>query len=232
MSDFYSKYLEMMSSEKKRYRGAGFIFYQKNGLDFDFLLGLDNKNNTNMLSVFGGGREPKETNSLYTACRETFEELFNVLPNGIDIFVNQMQKKVDDYSVLEKMFMKKDNEVCYFADISILQMFIDHLTYHECPWTFKGKHQWSDYKYDIVKFIQDRVLKPNQKANNGLHEIKKVFLVNIKDITQSLQNADPKANPMKEKKGIIIEKKEYYLRDNLNRYLQEKIIIDIIHKIL
>jgi hypothetical protein len=228
MSDFYSKYLEMMSSEKKNYRGAGFIFYQKNGLDFDFLLGLDNKSNTNMLSVFGGGREPKETNSLHTACRETFEELFNILPNGIDILVNQLQQKIYDHTILEKIFMKKENEVCYFAEINILQMFIDHLIYHECAWTFKGNHQWSEYKYDIPKFINDRVLKPNQKAKNGLNEIKRIFLVNITDITQSLNKIDS----TKKGNGIIINKQEYYLRNNLNRYLQEKIITDIIHKIL
>lgn len=222
MSDFYSKYLEMMSSEKKKYRGAGFIFYQKNGLDVDFLLGLDNKSKSNMLTVFGGGREPKETNSLYTATRETFEELFNILPNGLDIIVNQLQQKIDDHTIVEKMFMKKDNEVCYFADIHILNIFIDHLIYHECPWTFKGNHKWSEYTHNLTQFYVDRVLRPNQKAKNGLNEIKKVLYVNIKDINNSINKMDNK---------ITINKNEYYLRDNLNRYLQENIIIDIIHKI-
>jgi len=224
MSDFYSKYLEMISSEKKNYRGAGFIFYQKSGLDFDFLLGLDNKNKLNILSVFGGGREPKETNSLYTACRETFEELFNILPNGLDLFVIQMQKKIDDHEIIEKIFLKKNNEVCYFANVKILNMFIDHLIYHECPWTFKGNRKWNNYINNIDQFIIDRVLKTNQKALNGLNEIKRILFVNIKDINNSLKmNQDDKS--------IIVNKKEYYLRDNLNRYLQENIIIDIINKI-
>jgi hypothetical protein len=224
MSDFYSKYLEMISSEKKNYRGAGFIFYQKSGLDFDFLLGLDNKNKLNILSVFGGGREPKETNSLYTACRETFEELFNILPNGLDLFVIQMQKKIDDHEVIEKIFLKKNNEICYFANVNILNMFIDHLIYHECPWTFKGNRKWNNYINNLDQFIIDRVLKTNQKALNGLNEIKRVLFVNINDINNSLKmNQDDKS--------IIVNKKEYYLRDNLNRYLQENIIIDIINKI-
>ena len=68
----------------------------------------------------------------------------------------------------------------------------------------------------------DRVLRPNQKAKNGLNEIKKVLYVNIKDINNSINKMDNK---------ITINKNEYYLRDNLNRYLQENIIIDIIHKI-
>ena len=223
MSDFYSKYLEMISSEKKKYRGAGFIFYQKNGLDIDFLLGLDNKSKSNMLTVFGGGREPKETNSLYTATRETFEELFNILPNGLDLIVNQLQQKIDDHTIIEKIFMKQDNEVCYFADIHILNIFIDHLIYHECLWTFKGNHKWSDYTHNFTQFYEDRVLKPNQKAKNGLNEIKRVLYVNIKNINESINQMNNK---------IIINNKKYYLRDNLNRYLQENIITDIIHKIL
>lgn len=234
MSDFYSKYLGMISHEKKNYRGAGFVFYQKNGYDLDFLLGLDNKGNNNILSVFGGGREKKETNSLYTAVRETFEELFNILPNGVDLFVTQLQKKIDDHTVVEKMFIKKDNEVCYFAEISILNMFIDHLIYHECPWTFKGNHKWTEYKNNIVQFIVDRVLKNNQKAKNGLNEIKRIFLVNIKDINKYINDSKHEIQnyPEKEISGIIINKKEYFLRDNLNRYLQEQIITDIINKIL
>ena len=42
MTDFYSNYLSMIKSEKNNYRGAGFIFYEKNNLEFDFLLGLEN----------------------------------------------------------------------------------------------------------------------------------------------------------------------------------------------
>jgi hypothetical protein len=224
MSDFYSKYLEMISIEKKKYRGAGFIFYQRNGLDYDILLGLDNKKNNNTLSVFGGGREKKETNSLYTAARETFEELFNILPNGLDIFVSHLEKKIEDHTIIEKIFMKKENEVCYFTDISMLNMFIDHLIYQECEWTFKGKHSWSEYKNNIPQFIVDRVLKPTQKANNGLNEIKKIVLVNIQDIQKYMLDS--------KKNKIIINKIEFNLRDNLNKYLHENIISDIINKIL
>jgi hypothetical protein len=226
MSDYYSKYLEMVSSEKKNYAGAGFIFYQTTGYDFDILLGLDNKPDNKTLSVFGGGREKKDTSPLYTAVREVFEELFNIVPNGLDIFVKELQKKIDDHTIVEKMFMKKNNEICYFTNINLIYTFIDHLIHHECPWTFKGNHTWNEYKNNISKFIGDRVLKNNQKVKNGLNEIQKIFLINIKDINQVINNFES------DKKGIIINKKEYFFRDNLNRYLQEKIITDIINKII
>jgi len=226
MSDYYSKYLEMVSTQKKNYSGAGFIFYQTSGYDFDVLVGLDNKPNQKTLSIFGGGREKKDSSPLYTAVREVFEELFNVIPNGLDIFVSQLQKKVDDRTIVEKIFLKKNNEICFFTNINILHLFIDHLIYHECPWSFKGKHTWDEYKNNLLIFINDRVLKNNKKVKNGLNEIQRIFLINIKDINQVIDNFETT------KKGIIINKKEYFFRDNLNRYLQEKIITDIINKII
>ena len=130
MTDFYSNYLSMIKSEKNNYRGAGFIFYEKNNLEFNFLLGLENFDSKNKLSIFGGYKDKKDKNSLYTAVREVFEEVLNVHPTGLDIFVPQIQQKVDDYTISEKVFVKDSNEVCYFADISILNMFIHHLMYH------------------------------------------------------------------------------------------------------
>ena len=220
MADFYSKYLNMVNSEKNNYRGAGFLFYQKTGLDFDFLLGLENRKE-NILSIFGGGRDKKDKNPLYTAVRETFEELFNVVPLGLDIFVDKIQQKVDDYSIVEKIFIKDSNEVCYFADINTLNLFIEHLIYHEAEWTLKNSNiKWTNYYKNLPMFIHDRVLKNNKVAKDGLNEIKKIFLVNWKDIDTSIKNKIP----------IIINKKEYHLRDNLNRYLKDTIIIDIINK--
>ena len=91
MSDYYSKYLDIIHSEKNKYKGAGFIFYEKNGNDLHFLLGLSNQNkNKQTLSVFGGAREKKDINPLYTAIRETFEELFNIVPPGLDLFLIQI----------------------------------------------------------------------------------------------------------------------------------------------
>ena len=41
MSDYFSKYLDLVNKEKNKYRGAGFIFYQRNAYgyttDFDVL---------------------------------------------------------------------------------------------------------------------------------------------------------------------------------------------------
>ena len=217
MADYYSKYLDMVNSEKNKYRGAGFVFYQQNGLDFDFLLGVTQ---INTLSVFGGGRDKKDPSSLYTAVREVFEEVFNVLPNGVDLVVSQIQKKLDDYSIIEKTFIKESNEVCYFANINILNIFIEHLIYHECEWTFKDKHKWSEYFNNLYLFINDRVLKNNQKAKNGINEIKKIVIINWKNIDKSVKYNTP----------ITINKKDYLLRDNLNRYFEENIIMNIINK--
>ena len=223
MTDYYSKYLDMISSEKNNYRGAGIIFYEQHGHDFNILLALDNrkKSENQTLSVLGGNREKKDKNPLYTAIRETFEELFNVIPNGLDLFVNQLQKKVDDYTIIEKVFIKDANEICYFAEINILKLFIEHLIYHDCKWTFKNKHNWIEYANSIHIFINDRILKNNQVMKNGLNEVKKVFLINWSIIDKSLKNNNS---------PIIINNKEYYLRDNLNRYLKDNIITDIIHK--
>jgi len=226
MSDYYSKYLEMISSEKKNYSGAGFVFYQTTGYDYDILFGLDNFNKQKTLSIFGGGKEKKDPSPLYTAAREVFEELFNVIPNGLDLFVSDLQKKLDDHTIVEKMFMKKNNEICFFANISILSIFIDFLIYQDCQWTFKGNHNWNEYKNNISQFINDRILKNNQKAKNGLNEVQRIFLINIKEINNAINSIEP------EKKGIIINKKEYFFRGNLNRYLEEKIISDIINKII
>ena len=92
MSDFYSKYLDLINTQKQNYRGAGIFFYQKDTInnDYDFLFGVDNKKRDERLSVFGGGKDKEDPNSLYTAVREVFEELFNVLPNGIDLVVYQI----------------------------------------------------------------------------------------------------------------------------------------------
>jgi len=222
MSDFYSKYLDLINKEKNKYKGAGFIFYRKNKDDFEFLLGLDNKSKSNTLSVFGGGREKTDKNSLYTACRETFEELFNVLPSGLDFFVDELQKKVNNHDITEKIFIKNNNEVCYFANINVLNLFINHLFYQKSEWTFKDTHEWNEYIDNIPMFINDRVLKNNKKAKDGLNEIKKVFLIKWSVLSKSIKNVDDKI--------IKIDKNKYQLRDNLNRYLEEDIIIDIIYK--
>ena len=221
MADYYSKYLDIMHSEKNKYGGAGFMFYEKNGNSLNFLLGLDNSGiGKQRLGIFGGARERKDKSPLYTAVREIFEEVFNILPNGLDIFVDRIQKKIDDYSIIEKIFVKSNNEVCYIADINLLNLFIEHLIYNECSWTFKNKHSWKEYLYNIHLFFNDRVLKNNQTVKNGLNEIKKVYLFDWNIINESIKNNTP----------IIINKKEYLLRDNLNKYLQDNIIIDIINK--
>ena len=69
-------------------------------------------------------------------------------------------------------------------------------------------------------FFNDRILKNNQTAKDGLNEIKLVFLIAYKTIDYSIRNKIP----------IAINKKEYYLKDNLNKYLQDNIIIDILNK--
>jgi hypothetical protein len=221
MTDYYSKYLDLIYSEKNKYRGAGFIFYDNADNKIFFLLGLDNTSKEKQrLGIFGGAKEKKDISPLYTAVRETFEELFNVVPSGLDIFIERIQKKIDDYSIIEKIFVKSNNEVCYIANINILNLFIEHLIYHESPWTFKNKHTWNEYHNKVHMFFNDRILKPNLKVTNGLNEIKKVYLLNWSTISSSINLKEP----------IIIDKKEYYVKDNLNKYLQDNIIIDIINK--
>jgi hypothetical protein len=224
MSDFYSKYLDLINKEKQNYRGSGIFFYRKDHIndDFDFLLGVDNKKSGNRLSVFGGGKDKDDPNSLYTAVREVFEELFNILPNGVDIVVDQLQKKIDDGSIIEKVFVKKQNEISYFANMDVLNIFINHLQYHEADWTFRGKKEWSKYYNNLDLFIKDRVLKPTQIANNGLNEIKKIHLVKWSELSKPIKR--------NEERIVIINNIKYKLRDNLNRYLKENIIIDTINK--
>ena len=97
MSDFYSKYLDLINKEKSNYRGAGIFFFEKyDENDFMLLLGIDNKYNGNNFSVFGGGRDKEDPDSLHTAVREVFEELFNVRPGNIDSVVQEMKSKIAD----------------------------------------------------------------------------------------------------------------------------------------
>jgi len=221
MSDYYSKYLDLIHSEKNKYSGAGFMFYENINTNIFFLLGLDNASKEKQrLGIFGGAREKKDKNALETAVREIFEELFNVHPTGLDIFVERIQKKIDDYTIIEKIFVKSKNEVCYIADVKILNLFIEHLIYTEAKWTFKNKHTWDEYKNNIHMFINNRILKTNQKVSDGINEINKVILLNWTDINQSINLNQP----------IVINKKEFYLKDNLSKYLQDNIIIDIINK--
>jgi hypothetical protein len=225
MTDYYSNYLSLVNSEKNNYKGAGFIFYEKHDHNnINFLLALDNvkKSEVQALSTFGGTREKKDKNALYTAVRETFEELFNIVPNGMDLFLNQIQKKVDDYTIIEKMFVKNNNEVSYFAELNILNLFIEHLIYHESKWTFKNNHKWSEYHNHIHIFLNDRLLKNNQVVKNGLNEVKKVFLVNFKLINGSIKNNSP----------IIIDNKEYHLKESLKKYFKDEFILNIINKII
>ena len=222
MSDYFSKYLDLVNKEKNNYRGAGFIFYQKIGngytTDFDILLGVDNKkpkvDGLNELSVFGGGKEKTDPNTLYTAVRETFEELFNVRPGGLDFFTEELQKKINDGTIIEKVFVKDQNEICYFTELNTLDLFINHLTYQKSPWTFKGKHEWNEYYRNIRLFIGDRILS-NKKAKDGLNEIKQVYLIKWSELTANI---------------ITTNNKKYKLRDNLNRYIEEKVILDILNK--
>jgi hypothetical protein len=61
MADYYSKYLDIMHSEKNKYGGAGFMFYEKNGNSLNFLLGLDNSSiGKQRLGIFGGAKERKD----------------------------------------------------------------------------------------------------------------------------------------------------------------------------
>ena len=216
MTDYYSKYLDLIHSEKNNYGGAGFMFYENNTNNIFFLLGLEN-NSKQQLGIFGGSREKKDKSPLHTAVREIFEELFNVSLTDLDIFIERIQKKIDDYSIMEKIFVKSNNEVCY---INILNLFLEHLIYADCKWSFKNKHNWSKYINNIHMFFTDRSLKTNQTIKHGLNEIKKVYLLKWTDINNSINMKIP----------IVINKKEYYIKDNLNKYLQDNIIIDIINK--
>jgi len=230
MSDYFSKYLNLVKKEINNYRGAGFVFYMRNNNNayadnFSLLLGVDNKSNKNLpkideLNVFGGKKEKTDKNPLYTAVRETFEELFNTLPTGLDFFTEELQKKINDGTIIEKVFVKEHNEICYFADISILYTFINHLVYQKSPWTFKGNYTWEKYQNNINLFINDRCLKNNQKVKSGFNEIKRVYLIKWSDILKSNEN----------EKIILINNKKLKLRDNLNRYVEEKVILDILNK--
>jgi hypothetical protein len=219
MTDYYSKYLDLIHSEKNNYGGAGFMFYENNNNNIFFLLGLEN-NSKHQLGIFGGSREKKDKSPLYTAVREIFEELFNVTLTDLDIFIERIQKKIDDYSIMEKIFVKSNNEVCYIANINILNLFVEHLIYTDCKWSFKNKHNWNEYINNIHMFFNDRILKTNQTIKHGLNEIKKVYLLKWTDINNSINMKTP----------IVINKKEYFIKDNLNKYLQDNIIIDIINK--
>ena len=44
-------------------------------------------------------------------------------------FFKKLQKKINDGTIVEKVFVKEHNEICYFAEISILYTFINHLIY-------------------------------------------------------------------------------------------------------
>jgi hypothetical protein len=219
MTDYYSKYLDLIHSEKNNYGGAGFMFYENNNNNIFLLLGLEN-NSKHQLGIFGGSREKKDKSSLHTAVREIFEELFNVSLTDLDIFIERIQKKIDDYSIKEKIFVKSNNEVCYIANVNILNLFLEHLIYTDCKWSFKNKHNWNKYINNIHMFFKDRNLKTNQTVKHGLNEIKKVYLLKWTDINNSINMKTP----------IMINKKEYYIKDNLNKYLQDNIIIDIINK--
>ena len=120
--------------------------------------------------------------------------------------------------VIEKVFVKDQNEICYFTEIDTLNLFIKHLIYQKSPWTFKGKHEWSEYYNNIHLFIHDRMLKNNQKAKNGINEIKQVYLIKWSEL---YNNSD---------KIIQINNKKYKLRHNLNRYIEDKVILDILNK--
>jgi hypothetical protein len=176
--------------------------------------------NINELNVFGGKKERTDKNPLYTAVRETFEELFNTLPSGLDLFTEELQKKVNDGSIIEKVFIKEKNEICYFAEMNILYTFINHLIYQKSPWTFKGNYTWEKYQNDINLFINDRSLKNNQRIKNGFNEVKKVYLIKWTDIIKSKEN----------NKILFINNKKFILRENLNRYVEEKVILDILNK--
>ena len=224
MSDFYSKYLDLINKEKSNYRGAGIFFFEKYGADdFMLLLGVDNKYNGNNFSVFGGGRDKEDPDSLHTAVREVFEELFNVRPGNIDSVVQEMKSKMDQGFVLEKVHGKKLNEISYFAKIDVMNIFFNHLYYHEIPWSFRGSHKWNEYIDNVPAFIRDRVLKPTQKAGDGMNEIKKIYLIKYSDLTIPLKRGQERI--------ITIRDTKYKLRDNLNRYLKENVIIDSIRSI-
>jgi len=224
MSDFYSKYLDLINKEKSNYRGAGIFFFENYGSDdYMVLLGVDNKFRGNHLSVFGGGKDPEDPHSLHTAVREVFEELFNVRPGNIDSVVQEMKSKMDQGLVLEKVHGKKLNEVSYFAKIDTMNIFFNHLYYHEIPWSFRGSHKWNEYINNIPAFIRDRVLKPTQKAGDGMNEIKKIYLIKLSDLTVPLKRG--------QERTVTIKDINYKLRDNLNRYLKENVIIDSIRSI-
>jgi hypothetical protein len=224
MSDFYSKYLDLINKEKSNYRGAGIFFFENYGADdFMLLLGVDNKYNGNNFSVFGGGRDKEDPDSLYTAVREVFEELFNVRPGNIDSVVQEMKLKMEQGLVLEKVHGKKLNEISYFAKIDVMNIFFNHLYYHEILWPFKSNHKWNEYIDNVPAFIKDRVLKPTQKAGDGMNEIKKIYLIKYSDLTVPLKRGQERI--------ITIKDTKYKLRDNLNRYLKENVIIDSIRSI-
>ena len=78
----------------------------------------------------------------------------------------------------------------------------------------------NEYVNNIHMFFNDRILKTNQTIKHGLNEVKKVYLLKWTDVNKSINMKTP----------IIVNKKEYFIKDNLNKYLQDNIIIDIINK--
>ena len=76
-------------------------------------------------------------------------------------------------------------------------------------------NKWLDYVSLLDHF---------QKAKNGLNEIKRIYLVKWSELIKPVEPGDILG------KVIIIDKKKYKLRYNLNRYIEEKVILDILNK--
>jgi len=156
-------------------KAGGILIVDKIGENRVILLGKSNipKRNGSYES-FGGKYEKEDISSLHTAIRELIEEFFNL---KIDTnFINEIAYSLRNNNLILKQY--EFNGMSYLINFDGLNFIFQKLkTYDQSLNKYDNNNS-----FNISTYINERIV--TGPAYNGLNEIHKIEIFNIKDIKE------------------------------------------------
>lgn len=160
-------------------KSGGFIIVDKIKQDKVILLGKSNISNRNSsYENFGGKYEKEDISSLHTAVRELIEEFFNLkIPYNN---INQIAFNLRKNNLILKQY--ELNGMSYLINFEGLNFIFQQILI--CNQNLI-KYNINN-NFDYINYINERIV--TDAASNGLNEIHKIELFNVKDVKENKIN--------------------------------------------
>ncbi len=154
-------------------KAGGILIVDKIGDKQVILLGKSNINKRNgSYESFGGKYEKEDISSLHTAIRELIEEFFNLKIKTN--YVNEIAYDLRNSNMILKQY--EFNGMSYLINFEGLNFIFQKII----KWVKPLEKYNVNGAFDYQKYINERIV--TDIANDGLNEIHKIEIFNIKDV--------------------------------------------------